>query len=126
MKMLGKLLHRVISGKKPLCATTISTHYHQSQCILMENPINLYTEGMLIGHHKILECLTVCIYVVVGCTSHLATIWSNLRKGKKNCRLIRENIPVYKLSIPTPHFHVSIKSFAKRLHLTQHRLETIP
>lgn len=44
---------------------------------------------------------------------------SNLRKGKKNCKLIRENIPVYKLWIPTLHFPVSIKNVAKRLHLTQ-------
>lgn len=53
--MLGKLLHRVISGKKALCATTISTHYHQAQCILMENPISLYEGRMLMGITKSLS-----------------------------------------------------------------------
>lgn len=55
MKMLGKLLHHAISGKKPFCATTISTHYHQTQCILMENPISLYAGRMLMGITKFLS-----------------------------------------------------------------------
>lgn len=54
IKMLGKLPH-TISGKKLLCATTISSHYHRRQCMLIENPIRLYTGRMLMEITKFLS-----------------------------------------------------------------------
>lgn len=82
MKMPEKLPRHVISGKKLLCATTISTHYQQIHSFLMENPISLYVGRMVMGITKILGCLMVCIYVLVDCTVHLATInlWKKVRK----------------------------------------------
>lgn len=39
--------------------------------------------------------------MLVGCTIHLETIKEYFEeKGKKDCRLIIENVPVYRLWIP--------------------------
>lgn len=42
-------------GQNPLCAVTISAHCQQAHCVLMENPISLHEDRMLMGITKYLS-----------------------------------------------------------------------